>query len=189
MAVFPISFKNYYGFGSKKTRVDTFHPITSSTCDGDSGHNLYKKTPSELEGQPGGWAPCFLFAQKLLGFVVVMVCWFCLLCILAWVLQQSKIWTEKALEMLAGSTQRSRKRSKGAGEQKPLVSSPLLQPRWTPTKKRCPLPSYRDAVTLSTLHTFHQVNAATKLCPSPSPPSLCSRPWGWSPAHSPIPNQ
>ena len=111
-----------------------FHYLQWSTL----GHNLYKETPSELERQPGGWVPCFLFAQKLLGFVVVMVCWFCLLYILAWVLQQAKIWTEKALVMLAVSTQRSRKRSKGAGEQNHLVSSSLLQPRWTPTKKRCP---------------------------------------------------
>ena len=80
-------------------------------------------------------------------------------------------------------------RRPGKEAKEPGNRSLWFHPPYSKPRSGAPLPSYRDVVTLLTLHTFHQVNTATKLCPFPSPPSLCSRSWGWSPAHSPIPNQ
>lgn len=74
MAVFPISFKTYYGFGAKKNRVDTFHPITSTTCNGVLWAIIStRRLHQNLRGNPVVESPVFCLLRS---FWVLLWLWF-----------------------------------------------------------------------------------------------------------------
>lgn len=62
--------------------------------------------------------------------------------------------------MLAGSTQRYRKRSKAAGDRIIWFYPPYSNPDGHQPRSGAPLPSCRDVVTLEMLHTSHHKSVA-----------------------------